>query len=75
MRVDAVVSGFSYLQTCIAAAFSQRQSRIGGSSSLGLDGTSHVAMSIACKLGEDIMCRARPRCRIISSKVYSLTTI
>ena len=69
VRVDAVVSGSSYLQTCIAAAFNQRQSRIGGPSSLGLDGTSHVAMSIAWKLGKDIYRPARPRCRTISSTV------
>lgn len=66
-RVDAVAPGFSYLQTCIAAALNQRQSMIGSSSRLGLDGTSHVAMSIACERGKDILCRAYPRCRIISS--------
>lgn len=61
VRADAVVPDSGVLQTGIAAAFNQRQSRIFGSYNSGLDGTSHVTMLLARKLEKDIMSRTSPR--------------
>lgn len=76
VRVDAVASCSSFPPDLHRGRVQPaRQSRITGSSSSGLDGTSHVAMLIVSKLEEDILGRACPLSPSSAPRFSSLINI
>ena len=62
VRVNAVVRGVSYPPDLRRGGAQPAPVQDRWLVGLGLDGTSHMAMSIACKPGKDIMSRACPHC-------------